>query len=118
MRRWRERVDVWVHEEDGEWVAWANPFSEFGTGESSEEAVLAAQKSVEDFLVLASEEMRACDKLRVHAPLSNEEMVGERHGFDLDAVVSGEGAITAMWTPVQLGGDRAERARREGEEAT
>lgn len=79
-------VEVWVHKEDGEWVAWADPFSEFGTGQTEEEAVKAAQKSVGDYLLLVAAEMRAGKNVRLLAPLTPEEQIGKRYCFDLVAV--------------------------------
>ena len=80
-------VELYVREEDGEWIAWADPFSELGTGATENEAIAAAQKSVEDYLALVAIELHRNASVRFLTPLTDEEKRGAAlHRFNLCAV--------------------------------
>jgi hypothetical protein len=71
-------VCIYVRQEGAEWVAWADPFSEFGTGPTEAAAIEAAKKSVEDYLGLVAVELQTNPDLRFLAPLSDEEKEGAK----------------------------------------
>jgi len=69
-------VGIYVREENGEWIAWADPFSECGIGETKEEAIQSAQRSVEDYLALVSRELCVGKTVKFLTPLTKEEKTG------------------------------------------
>ncbi len=69
-------VTLYVRHQGGEWVVWADPFSEVGIAPTRDAAVAAAQKSVEDYLSLVAVEMRGDRDIRFFTPLSPAEKDG------------------------------------------
>lgn len=69
-------VHVYVREEDGRWVAWADPFAEVGVGETRDAAVAAVQRSVEEYLSLVAEELAGPEPVELLTPLTDEEKRG------------------------------------------
>jgi predicted RNase H-like HicB family nuclease len=71
-------VDMYARKEDNIWVAWADPFSEFGEGETKEKAIAALRNAVAGYLELVATEVRRADgkPIRFCHPLSDEEKKG------------------------------------------
>ncbi len=66
-------VDVYARREDGEWVAWADPFSEVGTGPTFDAAVADLQDSLEAYFGYVAEEMeKHGDNVQVLVPLDDD----------------------------------------------
>ncbi len=66
-------VDVYARREDGEWVAWADPFSEVGTGPTFDDAVADLQDNLEAYFGYVAEEMeKHGDNVQVLVPLDDD----------------------------------------------
>ncbi len=51
-------VEVYAHREDGEWVAWGDPFGEVGTGTTFEASLADLQENLQDYLRYVAEELQ------------------------------------------------------------
>ena len=102
-KHWSFPIDIWVHEEAGEHVAWADPFSEVAIEDTAEEALDAVRKCVEQHLLLVTEEMQTHENVQVLCPLRAEDKIGVRHSFRLEAdvvvVIEPRSGVAAKWTP-------------------
>ena len=77
---------VTYDDKEGEWVAWADPFSEVGDGQTLEEAIQTMQYNLEDYVELVAEEQRKCDiPVQFLVPLSDDMKLGEVFTFVLIA---------------------------------
>jgi hypothetical protein len=90
-------VDVYARREDGEWVAWADPFSEVGTGATFDDAVTDLQDNLEKYFTYVAEEMeKHGDSVQVLVPLGDDMKQAERKAhffiYAVHAVASGETA--------------------------
>ena len=72
-------VDIYGRREDGEWVVWADPFSEVGTGPTFEDALDELQENLEVYLRSLAEEVRKHgDRVQVLTPLDGDLRKAER----------------------------------------
>ena len=66
-------IDVYAHREGGEWVAWADPFSMAGTGQTFEEAVEDVRANLEVLFTTLAEGIRKHgSKVEVFTPLTDD----------------------------------------------
>lgn len=66
-------VDVYARREGGEWVAWADPFSEVGTGPTFDDAIAELQDNLEAYFCYVAEEMQKHgDDVQVLVPLDDD----------------------------------------------
>ena len=111
-------VDVYARREDGEWVAWADPFSEVGTGPTFDDAVADLQANLEEYFACVAEELQRHEgEVQFLVPLSEDLKRAEKTAHLL---VYSFGAVTtpepARRTPRALSASsllEALRARRE-----